>query len=431
MQVLQSLLLVFFSISLERAIYRLYWDYKTEEEKKNFLGTITLSIVVISVSFVILLYLFDDYVVKMYSSINFYPFYSYTILTTFLSIFSLVPLIYFMIKKEPWKYLILSIIKFVSFSGFVLWFIVGERGGAEGMIKGGLLGGIFMFPLYAYILVKTVNFKIDFGMLKSALSYCLPLVPTLTVSWVLTLSDRIFIERYLTLDDVGIYSVAIRIAGLSMLIFTGFSQAYFPTFLELANSSDQIAAKNKLYKFNNISIIVIIFIGFIIAIFSKEVFILFIDKKYLAAYRYVPLMCLTLTFTYLGGLVGYFYVQSKKTKQDMVISLFMAAISIILNVIFIPLFGGIGAAWASFWAISLGTIFSYFYARKHCYFIAFNWKAIIPLSVILSCTVILFQYALDLNIILSLIIKMIIISSLMAYLLKTYYVQIKVILGKS
>jgi len=48
MAVLQTILAIFFTLCLERSIVRLYWDYKTENDKKDFFGTITISIAVFS-----------------------------------------------------------------------------------------------------------------------------------------------------------------------------------------------------------------------------------------------------------------------------------------------------------------------------------------------------------------------------------------------
>jgi len=425
MQVIQGLLLVLFSLTLERAIYRLYWDYESEESKKNFLGTITISILVVSVLSLALLYIFRDYVEKIYTSISFFPFYSYSILITFFSIFSLVPMVYFMVKQKPWTYFIISLLKFVTYSGFVLWFIVIERGGAEGMLKGGGLAGIFMLPLYIYILIKTVNFKFDFQILKSSLDFCLPFIPSMIVSWVLTLSDRVFIERYLTLSDVGIYSMANKIAGISSLLFGGFSQAYFPIFFKLANSKDQNSAQKKLYKFNNISVILVIILGFIIALYSKDVILLLMNKKYLDAYYFVPIMCLTFIFTYLGGLADLFFQQSKKNKQNMYIAIIAALLSLVLNFILIPSIGVMGAALSVLIAYSVGFFISFFYAKKNCYFIPLNWNIITPILSILFFIAFTINFLVNINVIISIILKTVIIITASSIFIRFYFEQLK------
>ena len=56
------------------------------------------------------------------------------------------------------------------------------------------------------------------------------MIPALLCAWILNLSDRIFIERYFTLTDVGIYSLGYKIGGLVLILSNAFNKAYEPLF---------------------------------------------------------------------------------------------------------------------------------------------------------------------------------------------------------
>ena len=60
LQVFSVIYVFFLSFGLERSLYRLYHDYKDEESKRNFLGTINIGIVGISLIVVLLTFLFKN-----------------------------------------------------------------------------------------------------------------------------------------------------------------------------------------------------------------------------------------------------------------------------------------------------------------------------------------------------------------------------------
>ena len=91
MAVLQTILVIFFTLCLDRYVFRLYWDYKTENDKKDFFGTITISIAVLSSIILLLLFIFNRYISLIYKEIDFFPFYVYAILSSFIGVSSLLP----------------------------------------------------------------------------------------------------------------------------------------------------------------------------------------------------------------------------------------------------------------------------------------------------------------------------------------------------
>ena len=95
-----------------------------------------------------------------------------------------------------------------------------------------------------------VNF-VKVEILKDCLSYSLPTIPHVIAGWILDLSDRIFIERYYALADVGMYSIACKIGNLLLVISGAFRKAYMPYFYRLALDDNQSEVKKTLYFLNN------------------------------------------------------------------------------------------------------------------------------------------------------------------------------------
>jgi O-antigen/teichoic acid export membrane protein len=383
MQTLQTILLIFFTLSLENSIYRLYYDYKSIEEKRNYLGTIILSILIVSSVMLLLLFLLHNPVSHIYKNTSFFPYYAISILTSYLTVFSLIPKIYYQVNEKASKYIKLSISQFFTTTILVIWFVIFRKEGAIGMLKGMLFGNMILVPVFLIISYKIINFRWSKKILLPALSYSLPIIPYVLSNWIMNMSNRIFIDRYFTQADNGIYGMGYKIASISLILTTAIALAYNPYFFKIANSDDQNKAKRELYLNNNIIVIVLFLIGFLIAVFAKDLVFLFLNKKYLATYEIIPLLVGANMFTQMIAISNLSFAQAKKTKQLMYIVIVTAGLNILLNFLFIPNYGVYGAAYASI--ISQGVYFmiAHIYARRY-YYIPFNWLSIIVAMVILS-----------------------------------------------
>ena len=100
MQVLSVLFLIVLTFSLDRSIFRLFFDYEDDKKQKEFLGTLSIGIFFTSTVLLIFIFLIKNYVEMIYSNIDFHPYYSYTILYTYFMVFSLVPKAYLQVKAN-------------------------------------------------------------------------------------------------------------------------------------------------------------------------------------------------------------------------------------------------------------------------------------------------------------------------------------------
>jgi len=419
MQVLNTILAVVFTLAVERSVYRLYWDYKTEKEKKDYLGSIVVALGGIATIVLALLFLFKGLVGLIYKSIPFYPFYVYAIITAYFTAFERVPKIYLQLRQKAGSFVILSIIQFFVNTGFVLWFIVGLKAGATGMLQGQMIGHGIMLPIFLFMAFKIISFTVKPSILRESLKFSLPMIPGLLSAWVLNLSDRIFIERYFSLADVGIYSLGYKIAGLVLILSGAFNLAYSPFFYKLANSNDQLAARKQLFSYNNTFVMVILLICFLISLFSKEAIVILLDARYADAYKIVPIIALAYFVSQAGGLMNRSIYQEKKTVAIMLISIFSAVLNIGLNFLLVPILGAYGAAYATVLSFTGWFIVEYWYAKR-CYFIPYQWKQILVFLVFL--TIIFFlTFNLDVNIYYSLLIKTSMVFIIFACFMRKHY----------
>jgi len=360
---------------METSIYRLYYDYKTEDAKKNFLGTIVISVFSVSTILLGLLFLFHNQVSRIYKDMDFYPYYTIAIASAYVMVFSLIPKIYLQVRERAAIFLIISIFQFITTTSLVIWFIVYRGEGAIGMLKGNLFGNALLLPVFIILSYKIIHINFHKSILISILKYSLPVIPYVLSNWVMNMSNRIFIDHYFTKADNGIYGFSFKIASISLIITSAASMAYNPYFFKTANSDDQIKAKKELYTTNNLIIITLLILGFLIAVFSKDLVLLFMNRKYADAYKVIPLIVAANVFIQFISLSNLSFSQSKKTKQLMYIVLFVAVINILLNFLLIPPFGVFGSAYSAILSQAVYFIIAHVYSRRY-YYTPFNWTAI-------------------------------------------------------
>jgi O-antigen/teichoic acid export membrane protein len=381
LNVLNAVLVILFTLAIERT-QRLYFDYKTESEKRDFFGTLNIFLLLSSSAFLLLLFSFKNLVSQIYPTIPFTPFFSISITTAFITTFTYIPRMYLQLMEKAGQYVILSIAHTSLSIAAIIYFIVWKEEGAIGMLKGLFAGAAGILPFYIFITIKTINFTFKWDIVKSSLHYSLPIIPSLLAAWILNLSDRIFIIRYFSEADVGIYSLGYKIAGLVAILNSAIGMAYNPVFFKIASEPDIQKSKKELYLYNNIIFLIIIMACFLIAFFSKDIVILFMNEKYHEAHKIIPLICLAYLFNAGGSLLNRSFYQEKKTKQVMYITLLSAALNIILNFLLIPILGIYGAAYASILSMLFYALVEYILAKKY-YFIPYNWKIIVPVSSLL------------------------------------------------
>jgi O-antigen/teichoic acid export membrane protein len=424
MEAMKVFFAILFSFCIERGIVRLYWDYETLADKKKFLGTVFISIVIISILGLILTFVFNHSFEKIFISIPFYPYFLFAILTSFLGTYENVPKLYFRLTEQASKFVTLSFVFFFLTTGLTLWFVIVKNEGAAGYLKGQLYGSIIMTVIYLYISLQIVTINFNIKILRKVLSFTLPFIPPLIISWFINQSNRIFIERYVSIDAVGIYTFSSKISMATSIFTTALMVAFEPIFYRLANTEKD--GKQKIYKFFQLFVTTTIVSSFIVAFLSKEVLNLFFSLKYHQAYIYIAII----TFAYIFGtgtaITGLFFQQSKKMLSNMYISIAVVLVSLLLNYFLIPKFALYGAAIALFLSAAFAFFFAYYYTRKKCFFVPLDWKSIIPLlSSLIGVFLFMNYFYLPINLVYLLGIKIIFTCFLLIYLFLKFKKELK------
>jgi O-antigen/teichoic acid export membrane protein len=192
--------------------------------------------------------------------------------------------------------------------------------------------------------------------LREALRFGLPRIPHSVANQVIALADRIFLNAYARLTDVGIYSVGASFGMAPKLFLSAFESAWTPFFLGVMREQDA----KRIYS--------------IISTYVMLVLVLLV--RFHAASSVTPWIALGAMFqgVYLVGSIG--IIITKRTAIYPVATGIAAGVSLAANALLVPPYGGVGAAWANaiaYGALALVTVgFS-----LRCYPISYEWRRLL------------------------------------------------------
>jgi O-antigen/teichoic acid export membrane protein len=405
MAVFGSLLATLYTIGIDRCIFRLYWDYKTEAEQAAFLGNVFLMLCASAAIFCGMSFALQPLLAKLFPSIPFYPYYLYPMITAVLGVVEFVPKASLQIRQQGLIFTALSLSQFFATTAFIVYFVVSLQQGAEGMLLGQLLSRLILVPLFIIMTLRAIRFEPKWKTIKSILIFSVPLVPNLLSAWAIISVNRFFIERYCSLSDLGIYSLSDRIASIVLVFATAFTVAYSPIFHQTATDFSHRDALSLLSRKNHIYIMICCAIAFGIALFSREAVMGLLDIRYHSSMYLVPLLTYAYLIFVLTRVTTLAFHQKKKTMALSIISIFGLLLNLVLNWIFVPIWGVYGAAVTTVIS-NLAVLLIQYYIGMEFNLIIYPWKRLMAFSILGAIAIFSFQ-VLDLSVGASSVLKVI------------------------
>ncbi len=174
--------------------------------------------------------------------------------------------------------------------------------------------------------------------------------------------DSLMLGYYIDIGTVGIYSITRTVANVISFIGIGFSRSLDPRIAECWNNK-KVDEIRKIYKENvNIQIFIGSFIYIVFIIFARDI-LGFLGNAYLEG-EYALIFVSTGLLINLGtGMCGGIISYSKYYKFDFYVRLILVVIVIVTNIIFIPIFGLNGAAFATVLSMVLFNLLKVFFVR--------------------------------------------------------------------
>ena len=266
-------------------------------------------------------------------------------LFAFLRVLSTIILVIFQASERPKLYAYFSIAQTIVDFSISYYLVVVFKYNIVGRIVG-VYSSFFIFMLLALYLLYKMNYfkeKFTFKYTKEILSFGIPLIPHAIGGMILAMSDRYFISYYIGNSEVGLYTVAYQVSAVLLLISISINQAWSPMFFRLMKEKNHI----QINKVISILFILFLFSSIVVYFLSSFIYEYFIDIRFHDSKVYFLYLLLGFTFQSFYFLFTNYLFYYKKTSLLSIITFLGAILNLLLNYLFIKMYGTIGVAYAT------------------------------------------------------------------------------------
>lgn len=255
---------------------------------------------------------------------------------------------FLVISKRSWLFSVTTLGKLFLEIPLSLALIIFAHRHWDGRIYGWLITVVVftLISVYFYRKWNLLAFVIRKKYIWQAVVFGAPLILHQIGKFVINQSDRLFLAKMVSVEEMGIYSVGYQV-GMVLLIMSGAFTNFFSPFLYEHLNKGTEEDKLKIIRISYLFIIGMFLLLLVLTILTPFFFEYFISDNFGGAAKYV--FWIGLGYCFWGVYLifaGYIYYL-KKSKILGFISIINVAVNLSCNYFFIKWFGAIGAAYAT------------------------------------------------------------------------------------
>ncbi|HOG91838.1 MAG TPA: oligosaccharide flippase family protein [Smithella sp.] len=324
-------------VQLESSISRYYYTAKDDSERRLFISTAFWPIVLFSVFWMIIVALVADYAsYLLFKTVKYKKIIIVSALTIPVSnLFSYLTVV-MRYQKKPLTYSLFVIVQMLTSVGMSIWLVVYERMGIIGVFYGQLFGFVLGAAVLTFYLRFYIVFSLQMDLLKKYFRFGIPMVPAVAGSWLNAYANRFFMLGYLTLTDIGLYTVALKIASAFQLIDSAFRMAWGPFMWENFERPDHREIYKRIMKLVTIGVF---FLVVVFSLFGNEVLLLLTTADYTKASSLIGMLAYSIGLGIIAQTIGLGAGITKRTEYNTVIYCISVAVNIGCLFVLVPKMG--------------------------------------------------------------------------------------------
>ena len=238
---------------------------------------------------------------------------------------------------------------------------------------------IICFILYIHLIFKGNKSSKKYW--KYALKISFPLIWHLLAGYLLNASDRIMITKIVSPEANALYTISYSVASVVSILWLSLNNAWSPWAYEKMDRKDYSSLKSYSKPYTILFMLVV----FGIMLFGPELLFIMGGKEYSTAIFVLPPVMVGFIFQFVYSLYVNIEFYHKKQKNIAIGTIIACIANIILNLIFIPIFGYIAAAYTTLVGYVLLFLIHYYLVKRlkctHWYDKSFFFK-VLSLSIL-------------------------------------------------
>ena len=212
--------------------------------------------------------------------------------------------------------------------------------------------------------LRMFRFTADSRMLKEMLKYSWPLL-ILGIAGILNLNADKIIYTWLVpgekgIQELSVYGASVKIAAIMAMLMQAFRYAYEPFVFSNSKQKDSKELYAKAMKY----FIIMAMQAFLVVVFYMDIIKNIIAPGYWEGLKVVPIVMAAEIFMGIYFNLSFWYKLNDETYWGAIFSFIGCALLFAVNIIFVPRFGYMACAWASFTGYFAAMTISYLVGQK-------------------------------------------------------------------
>ncbi|WP_281321767.1 lipopolysaccharide biosynthesis protein [Flavobacterium aestivum] len=414
-----NVIMPLFAIGMQNTLVKYYSQYKTDEERSRFLSFTVLFPLISIIPFLLLGLFFYDEIIFFLSKQN-------AVVKDYIWLIPIIGLsmayfeIFYAWARVHMHSVFGNFIKEVGlrlFSLFLLIAVYYNWLSVEGFVYATTVLYIVAFLVtmfYAFNIKKPVfQFAIPENT-KEILIYTFYIILSGSVANLLLDGDKMILNQYMKIENIAFYSVATYIALVISVPSRAMHQIVYPITAKLMheNSHDEL---NSLYKKTSINLQVVG--GFVMLCIFVNINQLYemVPKEYGGGIMVVFMIGLSKYFDLILGNNNAIIFNTKYYRTVLFLGVALVILTVVLNMIFIPVFGIIGSAFATLLSITLYSLAKLLFVVKKLHLYPFTKQTLHSLGITLVVFLMFYFWQFPIHPIVGIVLKSILVTIVYIY----------------
>lgn len=214
--------------------------------------------------------------------------------------------------------------------------------------------------IWVYVIAKGKTFY-NKEYWKMSLAISIPLVGYNIAGQILNVSDRMMISSMVNNSAVGIYGTLYTVSSLSLMVWQAINASLVPYLFQNIDKKE-----HNIIKISNLLMLAYAVLAVLLTYFAPEIVTILATSEYYEAIYIMPPIAAGVFFTSYANLYSNIAVYYKKSKYVMYPAFVAAGLNLILNYIFINIFGYMAAAYTTLVSYIVLALLQALWSKKVC-----------------------------------------------------------------
>ena len=293
----------------------------------------------------------------------------------------------FRVEERPGAFVAATIANVFITVGMTILLVVGLHKGATGAVVGNFIGTLAVYFVLLGYRRYQLGLQFDRKLFRAMNKFGMPLVPAALALWAINFIDRFFVAVFKGQAEVGVYSLAIRVASVIVFVLAVFQLAW-PAF---AYSIEEEHVAKRTYAFVLTYLMLLCSWGsLVLGLLSPWIVRILAPRNeaFWRASEAVGILCFSATayagYTVLAIGIG----RARRTQFNWIVTGSAALLNIALNFALIPPYGMMGAAiatLAAYVAMFIGMSLN----AQRVWPVPYQWRRVLTLSFVAAALLVL------------------------------------------